>query len=89
MAVGPHLGDDDDEAYFNEGSAETGQGTRIRFGAAPSGEEDPLDAFMAEINSEIAKTPAGSDGFDAKMQKAQAMWEEDAEASESSFPPDP
>eukprot|EP00913_Durusdinium_trenchii_P004781 g4441.t1 len=34
---------------------------------------------MAEINSEIAKTESGSGGFEAKMQKAQAMWEDDAE----------
>eukprot|EP00439_Symbiodinium_sp_Y106_P045375 s3020_g5.t1 len=32
--------------------------------------EDPLDAFMAEINSEIAKTGGGSGGFESKMQKA-------------------
>ena len=66
-----------EEAYFGEGDDED-LAKRFR-GASTAAGEDPLDAFMAEIDSEIAKTSLGAKGFEKQMEKAQALWEEENE----------
>ncbi|CAJ1372516.1 unnamed protein product [Effrenium voratum] len=76
---------DDDEAYFRDEEVPTGRTTRVRLNEpVATTEDDPLDAFMAEINSELAKS-AGSEAFESKMQKAQAMWENDTEDFVASY----
>eukprot|EP00930_Biecheleria_cincta_P000980 TRINITY_DN10215_c1_g1_i1.p1 TRINITY_DN10215_c1_g1~~TRINITY_DN10215_c1_g1_i1.p1 ORF type:complete len:887 (+),score=162.60 TRINITY_DN10215_c1_g1_i1:136-2796(+) len=87
--------EDDDDAYFGEATAGRGAFSRTsatagvinngEVGSAFGAEVDPLDAFMAEINKEIAKSGGGpSVSPKADSGPAKAMWE-DSEDHVASF----
>eukprot|EP00927_Polykrikos_kofoidii_P005177 TRINITY_DN12064_c0_g1_i1.p1 TRINITY_DN12064_c0_g1~~TRINITY_DN12064_c0_g1_i1.p1 ORF type:complete len:835 (+),score=216.82 TRINITY_DN12064_c0_g1_i1:224-2728(+) len=75
---------EDDDSYFDDEPESRGQRGRCGAGvsnrqkpAQPIGavaEADPLDAFMAEINAEIARTTPSSKVTESK--KTKAPWEE-------------
>eukprot|EP00931_Biecheleriopsis_adriatica_P115835 TRINITY_DN91590_c0_g1_i1.p1 TRINITY_DN91590_c0_g1~~TRINITY_DN91590_c0_g1_i1.p1 ORF type:complete len:874 (-),score=197.63 TRINITY_DN91590_c0_g1_i1:74-2650(-) len=82
-AHAPDMGDED-QAYFDDEpdsgaapgfSVGPNAGSQAGSGGQASDEVDPLDAFMAEINTEIAKS-GGSKSLENSMQKATAMWED-------------